>query len=359
VTVSHPIAKEIIDYDEFTARLSAVNSVEIRARVNGYLDKVNFKDGAMVKKGDLLFLIDPRPFQAELDRNSAELERAQTQLALAENDYKRAMELFQNKAISAEEIDTRSKNRAGADAAVKVTQANVETAQLNLAYSKILAPIDGRVGRALVTEGNLVSGDGKDSTLLTTLVSVDPIYAYVDVDERTIIKYQQLDRQGLRTHNGSIPAELSLINENNFSRQGTMDFVDNQIDSTTGTLRVRGIFPNPDGVLIPGQFARLRLMGSGKYTGMLIPDYAIGTDQEKKIVYVVQPDKTIQARPVVPGQIVDGLRVIRSGLEATDLVVLDRLQILRPGMPVTPKEEQVKPPAAGGTMSESTPAPHP
>ena len=343
VTVGHPVAKEIVDYDEFTARLSAVNSVEIRARVNGYLQKVNFKDGAMVKKGDLLFIIDPRPYQADLDRVQAELDRARTQHDLAENDFKRATELFQTKAISAEELDTRSKNRAGADSAVKSAQANLEAAQLNMAYTSILAPIDGRLSRAMVTEGNLVTGDGKDSTMLTTLVSVDPVYAYADVDEATVLKYQELDRQGLRkNNNGMIPAELALGNSNTFLYKGVIDFVDNQIDSATGTLHARAVFSNPDRNLIPGQFARLRITGSGKYTGLLIPDYAIGTDQEKKIVYVVGPDKTIQTKQIVPGKIVDGLRVIRSGLDASDLVVFDRLQILQPGMPVTPKEEPVK-----------------
>jgi len=360
VKVTHPIAKEIVDYDEYTARLSPVNSVEIRARVNGYLQNVNFKDGALVKKGDLLFVIDPRPYQAELDRYQADLERAKSQYDLAENDFKRATELFQSKAISAEEFDTRSKNKTGADAAVKSAQANVETAQLNLDYCRILAPIDGRLSRAMVTEGNLVMGDGKDSTSLTTLVSVDPIYAYVDVDERSVMKYQELDRQGLRSsaRKGPIPAELGLINEGDFTHKGMIDFVDNQINSTTGTLRARGVFPNPDGSLIPGQFARLRVTGSGKYTGMLVPDYALSTDQEKKIVFVVQPDKTIQTKVVVPGQLVDGLRVIRSGLSATDLVVLDRLQILRPGMTVNPKEEQVKLPDGAMTEAVADPA-HP
>jgi RND family efflux transporter MFP subunit len=344
VTVSHPVAKEIVDYDEFTARLSAVNSVEIRARVNGYLQKVNFKDGAEVRKGDLLFVIDPRPYQAEVDRVQAELARAQTQHDLAENDFKRATDLFQTKAISAEELDTRSKNRAAADSAVKSAQANLETAQLNLAYTSIMAPIDGRLSRAMVTEGNLVTGDGKDSTLLTTLVSVDPIYAYADVDEATVLKYQELDRQGLRkNNNGFIPAELALGNSDAFLYKGVIDFIDNQIDSGTGTLHARAIFPNPDHNLIPGEFGRLRVTGSNKYTGLLIPDSAIGTDQDKKIVYVVGSDKTIQSKQVVPGKIVDGLRVIRSGLDASDLVVLDRLQIVQPGMPVTPKEEPIKP----------------
>jgi RND family efflux transporter MFP subunit len=354
VTVGHPLTREIVDYDEFTARLSAVNSVEIRARVNGYLQKVNFKDGAMVKKGDLLFVIDPRPYQAELDRVQAELDRARTQHDLAENDFKRATELFQTKAISAEELDTRSKNRAAADSAVKSAQANLETAQLNMAYTNILAPIDGRLSRALVTEGNLVTGNAKDATLLTTLVSVDPVYAYADIDEATVLKYQELDREGLRkNNNGFIPAELALGNSNTFSYKGVIDFVDNQIDSATGTLHARAVFSNPDGNLIPGQFARLRITGSGKYTGLLIPDYAIGTDQEKKIVYVVKSDKTIQTKQIVPGKIVDGLRVIRSGLDVSDLVVLDRLQILQPGMPVTPKEEPIKPP--NQTASDPSP----
>lgn len=357
VTVAHPLAKEIVDYDEFTARLSAVSSVDIRARVNGYLAKVNFQDGAFVKKGDLLFVIDPRPYQAELDRVQAELDRAKTQLDLNENDFKRAESLFESKAISEEELDTRSKNRALAEGAVKSAQANLEAAQLNLAYTNILAPIDGRVSRAFVTEGNLVVGDGQNSTLLTTLVSVEPIYAYADVDEATVLKYQQLDREGLRkNNNGQIPADLALGNSADFAYHGYIDFIDNQIDSGTGTLHVRAIFHNPDRDLIPGEFARLRVTGSIKYTGMLIPDFAIGTDQEKKIVYVVGPDKTIQTKQVEPGQIVDGLRVIRSGLDPTDLVVLDRLQILRPGMPVDPKEQPIQPPTDAAPVTASDPA---
>jgi multidrug efflux system membrane fusion protein len=350
VTVSHPLAKEIVDYDEFTARLGAVNSVDVRARVSGYLQKVNFKDGAEVKKGDLLFVIDPRPYQAELDSAQAALDRAKTQLDLATNDNKRALELFQSKAISAEELDTRSKNLAIANSAVKIAEAAVETAKLNLDYTNIVAPIDGRMSRTMITEGNLVNASGNESTLLTTLVSVDPVYAYVDVDEATVVKYQNLDKQGLRQNGrkGEIPCELAVGNETTFTHQGVVDFVDNQIDSKTGTLSVRGVFPNPDRSLIPGEFGRVRVIGSGRYTGMLIPDYAIGSDQDKKIVFVVQPDNTVQSRQVNPGQLVDGLRVIRSGLEANDLVVLDRLQIIRPGATVTPKEVPIQPAGAAG-----------
>jgi len=356
VKVARPVAKEIIDYDEFNARLSAVESVEIRARVNGYLQKVNFKDGAEVKKGDLLFVIDPRPFQADLNRVQAELDQAQTQFDLAQNDLKRATDLFQSHAISAEELDTRSKRKATTEGLVKSAKANLETAQLNLAYTQILAPIDGRVGRKLVTEGNLVTGDAKDATLLTTIVSISPVYAYADVDEATVIKYQELDKQGLRkNNNGSIPAELALGNGKDFSHKGVIDFVNNQIDSTTGTLQARAVFQNSGRDLIPGQYGRLRITGSGKYTGMLIPDYAVGADQEKKIVYVVGPDKAIQIKEVVPGQLIDGLRVIRSGLSPTDQVVLDHLQIVRPGMPVDPKETPVQPEAEAATPP--TPAP--
>ena len=344
VTVAHPLAKEIIDYDEFTARLSAVDSVDIRARVNGYLQKVNFKDGAEVKKGDLLFVIDPRPYQAELDRVQSELDQAETQRDLAENDFKRASDLFANHAISAEELDTRSKRKATTEGLVKSAKANLETAQLNLAYTQIQAPIDGRVGRRLVTEGNLVTGDAKDATLLTTLVSMDPIYAYADVDEATVIKYQDLDKQGLRkNNNGSIPVELALGNSRTFAYKGTLDFTNNQIDSQTGTLEARAIFSNPDRNLIPGEFARIRVTGSGKYTGMLVPDYAIGSDQEKKVVYVVGPDKTVQSKTVELGPLDNGLRIIKSGLATSDLVVLDRLVVVHPGMPVDPKETTIQP----------------
>ncbi|MCE0483729.1 MAG: efflux RND transporter periplasmic adaptor subunit [Methylacidiphilales bacterium] len=361
VTVGHPLAREIVDYDEFTARLGAVNSVEIRALVSGYLQTVNFKDGAEVRKGDLLFVIDPRPYQAALDLAQAALDRTITQVDLASNNTKRAVELAQSKAISAEELDTRSKELATAQAAQKIAQADLETAQLNLAYTHIAAPIDGRLSRALVTAGNLISaGNNGQSTLLTTLVSIDPVYAYADIDEATFLKYQQLDRQGLRQDGGRgpIPCELALGNSSLFNHKGEIDFIDNQIDSATGTLRVRGVFPNPDRSLVPGEFGRFRVTGSGKYTGLLIPDYAISADQDKKIVYVVGPDKTIQVRQVEPGQLVDGLRVIRSGLQANDWVALDRLQIIRPDMPVTPKETEIQPQKDAPNDTTSDPA-HP
>ncbi len=345
VTVAHPLQKpDMIDYDEFTARLSATDSVQIHAQVSGYLQKVNFKDGQEVKKNDVLFIIDPRPFQAVVDRVEAELERAQTELVLADSDYKRAKDLSQSKAISVEELDSREQAWAGAQFAVKSAQASLETAKLDLGYTSVLAPIDGRVGRALVTEGNLVNGGGSDPTLLTTLVSVDPIYAYIDVDEATVMKYQELDREGLRKNNhGVIPATLALGNSDDFVHSGYIDFINNTIDSGTGTLQVRAVMPNADRSLIVGEFGRLRVTGSGKYTAYLVPDYALGVDQDKKIVYVVGAGNKIEEKEVVPGPLVEGLRVIRSGLSASDLVVLDRLMIIRPGMPVTPHEEPIKP----------------
>ena len=354
VTVGHPLSKETVDYDEFTARLDSIDSVDIRARVTGYLDKVNFKDGAEVKKGDLLFVIDPRPYQAQVDSAQAALDRARAQLDLAANDNKRALELFQSKAISAEELDTRSKNLTVSTSAVKIAEAAVETAKLNLEYTSISAPISGRVGRAMVREGNLINASGNESTVLTTLVSVDPVYAYADVDQATVVKYQKLDKDNARGY-GQIVCDLAIGSSLDFNHHGTLDFVNNQIDPKTGTLSVRGVFPNPDRTLIPGMFGRVRVIGSGKYQAMLIPDYAIGTDQDKKIVFVVKPDNTIETRVIVPGPMVEGLRVIRSGLETSDLVVLDRLQVIRPGATVTPKEEAIKPVPPKGSTATATP----
>ena len=357
VTVAHPLQKQdMIDFDDFTARLSAVESVDIHAQVNGYLQKVNFKDGQEVKKGDLLFLIDPRPYQSIVDRLQAELERAQTNVALAENDFKRAQKLSSSNAISSEELDNRSKTLTSAQFAVKSATASLEAAKLNLDYTSVLAPIDGRLGRALVTVGNLVNGGGSTPTLLTTLVSVDPVYAYADVDEATVLKYQKLDREGLRkNNNGVISAALALGNTRAFEYEGSIDFINNTIDSGTGTLQIRAVFKNPKRELIVGQFGRLRVTASGKYTGLLIPDSALASDQDKKIVYVVTPEKTLQSREVVLGAIVDGLRVVRSGLKPEDLVVLDHLLILQPGMPVAPTEETIKAP----NQNVETPAPTP
>jgi multidrug efflux system membrane fusion protein len=341
VTVSQPIVQKVVEWDEYTGRLEAVESVEIRARVNGYLESVHFEDGAMVKKGDLLFVIDPRPYQAELERAQAEHNRLEAKLELAVNDFKRADVLLKTKAISEEEFDTRSKAKREAEAAVEAAQAAVTTAKLNLDYTQITAPISGRIGRKIITEGNLVNGNVGQATLLTTIVSQDPIYCYVDTDERQVLKYQKLALEGKRVsaRNEKVPCELALGNEEGFPHKGVIDFVDNRLDPNTGTLRARGVFPNPEGAMLPGLFARLRVTGSDEYEGLLVPDEALGTDQNQKFVYIVNPQNVVEYRAVKMGPLMDGLRVITQGLQAEDWVVVNGIQRVRPDMKVDPQKE--------------------
>jgi multidrug efflux system membrane fusion protein len=327
-----------VEWDEYTGRLEPVDMVEVRARVNGYLASIHFKDGAMVKKGDLLFVIDPRPYQAELDRAKASLNQAETHLEWTQNDLARAERLVKSKAISEEEADSRNKAEREAEAAVQSARAAEQVAKLNLEYTQITAPVSGRIGRKLMTEGNLVNGNQGQSTLLTTIVSVDPIYCYFDPYEHSILKYQQLAREGKgqSLRDGKIVCELELANEHGFPHKGLLDFVDNRVDSTTGTLRVRGVFsnPEPDYALQPGYFARVRVPGSAKYPALLIPDQAIGTDQEQKFVYVVNSQDTIEYKRVQLGPVMDGLRVIHGGLSSNDWVVVNGLMSIRQGVKV-------------------------
>ncbi|MHB8523468.1 MAG: efflux RND transporter periplasmic adaptor subunit [Limisphaerales bacterium] len=340
VTASQPVQRDIVEWDEYPGRLDAIDMVEVRARATGYLQSVHFKDGAEVKKGDLLFVIDPRPYQAELDRAGAGLKQAQTRLELANNDQARAERLLKSKAISEEEADSRSKAKREAEAAIDSARASVEMAKLNLEYTHITAPIDGRIGRKLITEGNLVNGNQGQSTLLTTIVSVDPVYCYFDADEPSVLKYQQLVREGKQEslRDGKVACEVELANETGFPHQGVLDFADNRVDPATGTLRVRGVFPNPgpDRVLQPGFFARVRVPGSGKYPALLIPDQAVGTDQGQKFVFVVDDRETVGYRPVKLGPVVDGLRVVRAGIHANDWVVVNGLMSIRDGVKVKP-----------------------
>jgi multidrug efflux system membrane fusion protein len=310
--------------------------VEIRARVNGYLESVHFKEGAEVKKGDLLLVIDPRPYQAELDRAQADLKQAQTRFELASNDLVRAERLLQSKAISEEEADSRNKAKRESEAAIQSGRASVEMAQLNLDYTHVTSPINGRISRKMVTEGNLVNGSQGQSTLLTTIVSLDPIYCYMDADEHAVLKYQKLAREGKRVseRDAQIPCEIGLANEEGFPHQGAIDFVDNRVDPNTGTLRARGVFPNGDRSLTPGFFARLRITGSAKYPALLIPDQAVGTDQAQKFVYVINDKDEIEYHPVKLGPIIDGLRVIREGVHTGDWVVVEGLMTIRPGSKV-------------------------
>jgi len=341
VTANQPAQREVVEWDEYPGRLEAVDMVEVRARVGGYLQSVHFKDGTEINKGDLLFVIDPRPYQAELDRAAAELKQAESRLELAINELARAERLLKSKAISEEEADSRSKAKREAEAAIDSARASVEVAKLNLEYTHIAAPINGRISRKLITEGNLVNGTQGQNTMLSTIVSLDPIYCYFDADERSILKYQQLAREGKQEslRDGRAPCELELANESGFPHKGVLDFVDNRVDATTGTLRVRGVFanPGPDRILQAGFFARVRVPGSGKSQALLIPDQAVGTDQGQKFVFVVNDQDEVEYRTVSLGPFIDGLRVVREGIRSNDWVVVNGLLSIHTGSKVNPK----------------------
>ena len=341
VTVSRVECKPVIEADEFTGRLEAVDHVEIRPRVSGQLDSVHFQEGAIVQKGDLLFTIDPRPFQAEVDRLKAELERAKAQLARSQSDFARAERLHNNNGMSVEEYDRRNSARAEAEAQMASVEASLRGAELNLEFTHIVSPITGRVSRAEVTRGNLVtSGGGGPATLLTTVVSLDPVYAYFDADEQTYLKYGKLARAEKKRTNGEAngPIYLGLAGEEDFPHKGVVNFIDNQVNPTTGTIRARGVFNNKDFSLTPGLFARLKLSGGETIRGCQIDDAAVGTDLNQKFVLVVDGNNAIAYRPVTLGPMVNGLRVVRDGLHEGDVVVVNGLQRVRPGMSVTPKQ---------------------
>jgi RND family efflux transporter MFP subunit len=343
VTVSQPVVREIVEWDEYTGRLEAVESVEVRARVNGYLESIHFQDGQIVKKGDLLFVIDPRPYQAELDRAKAELKLARARLELAINDLARAKKLLSSRAISEEEADTRSSNERVAQATVEQSEAAIQAAKLDVEFTQVRAPITGRISRELVTEGNLING-GTGGTLLTTIVSLDPIYCYAEADEQAFLKYTRLAQEGKRpsSRQARNPAYLALADETGFPHKGYIDFVDNQLDPDTGTIRGRAVFPNPDLVLTPGLFARIRIPGSGKYKAIMIPDEAIGSDQSERFVMAVDNENTVEYRKVVLGPRINDLRIIREGLTPEDWVIIKGVQrAARPGVKVDPQREKV------------------
>lgn len=346
VTVAKPLKKEVQEWDEYTGRFAAVNSVEVRARVSGYLNAVSFRDGQIVRKGDPLFEIDPRPFQVALDGSTAQLAAAQARLDLANRELQRAQDLRGRGTIPQAELDAKAAAVREATAAIAVAQAGIAQARLDLEFAKVSSPIAGRISRPLVTVGNLVSGGSGQGTLLTTIVSLDPIHFYFDVDEQAYLRYTRLAASGQRpsSRDQANPVELKLADEKDFTHKGAMDFVDNQIDRSTGTLRGRAIFANlPIGpasgqvLFAPGQFAKIRLLGSGKYDGLLLPDSAIGADQAARIVFVVDGEGTVRPRPVVVGPLVDGMRVIREGIGPDDVVVINGLMRVRPGSKVTPQ----------------------
>jgi RND family efflux transporter MFP subunit len=343
VTVNQPIIRDVVESDEYTGRLEAVESVEIRARVNGYLQSVHFTDGAIVKKGALLFVIDPRPYQAELNRAKAQLEQAIARFERTQKDFARAQQLVKSRAMSQEEVDTRSADQREAQEAVQAARAAVETARLNVEFTQVKAPISGRISRHLVTEGNLINGGSAESTLLTRIVSLDPLYGYFDVDERAFLKYTRLWRNGTRpgSRGVKIPIDLGLADETGFPHQGHLDFIDNRLDPNTGTMTGRAVIPNPDLTLTPGLFARIRLPGSSQYEALLMPDEAIGSDQTQRFAFVVNDQNTVEYRKVTLGPIIDGLRVIRDGLKPEDWVIVNGVQRVRTGVQVDPQPQAI------------------
>lgn len=331
VNVAPVLEKHVRQWDEFTGRIAAVESVELRPRVSGYIDRVAFKEGQEVAKGDLLFVIDQRPYRAQLAEAQAQLERARSQSALAHAQKARAAKLVATNAISRDDYDTRRAADESGDAAVRAAEAAVTTARLNLQFTEVRAPIAGRASRAFVTAGNLAQAD---TTLLTTLVSLDPMYVYFDTDEQTYLRYQDQTKAADRNTGGD-PVRVGLANESGFPHAGTVDFVDNRVDAATGTIRVRAVLPNPDHLLTPGLFARVQLQGSAAFDALLVDDKAILTDQDRKYVYVLGKNSTAERRDIALGGMVDGLRVVHSGLQPDDEVVVDGVQkIFFPGMPL-------------------------
>lgn len=340
VSVAVVPERDITEWDEYTGRLEAVNTVEIRPQVSGYLQSVAFVEGKEVKKGDLLFQIDPRPFQAELDRALAQTEQSRTAAELAQSDLARADRLLASRAISQEEYDTRVAASRNAASAVRATEAAVQVARLNLAYTRITSPIDGRIGRAEVTPGNLVSGgQGSSATRLASVVSLQPMYAYFEAAEQDYLKYIDLARSGERplSRDAKNPVKMAVGNETEFLHEGYMDFVDNRVQAGTGTLLGRAVFDNLDRHLTPGMFVRVRLIGTSVYKGALINDRAIATDQDRRFVLVVGEGDKVEYRAVVTGPMVDDLRVVREGVKPGERIVINGLQRVRPGMVITPR----------------------
>ncbi|MEG7364120.1 multidrug efflux RND transporter periplasmic adaptor subunit MexE [Pseudomonas citronellolis] len=331
VSVAEVIEQPVNEWDEFTGRLEAPESVELRPRVSGYIDKVTFREGALVKKGDLLFQIDPRPFQAEVHRLEAQLAQARANQTRTANEAARGDRLRATNAISAELADALSAAATEARAQVAATQAELDNARLNLSFTQITAPIDGRVSRAEVTAGNLVNSG---QSLLTTLVSTDKVYAYFDADERVYLKYVAMARAGGPDARGSTPVYLGLTGEDGFPHLGRLDFLDNQVNPKTGTIRGRAVFDNKDGLYTPGLYARIKLVGSGTYDAALIKDEAVGTDLGKKFVLVVGADRKVAYRAIELGPKLEGLRIVRSGLAKGDRIVVNGLQRVRPGAEV-------------------------
>jgi multidrug efflux system membrane fusion protein len=337
VTVAQVIARPLHHWDELTGELQAVNTVEVHPRVSGFIDSVQFTEGARVSKGQVLFQIDPRPYEIEIERLSAEIKRAQSKLDFATAGHARAERLFAQNAIAREEYEQLTSAETEAAGDLGSLNAQLRAARLNLEYSHVRSPIDGRVSRALITPGNLVS----NSNLLTTVVSDDPIYAYFDTDEATYLKFRQSeqgDRAALRNRAAhgaaSSPVYMGLVGEQGYPHQGQLDFIDNQVDARSSTIHVRAVFDNKDGRFTPGLFARIKLVANDSYDAILIDERAVGNDLGKKFVLVLKPDDTLEYRPVSLGTRLDGLRVVSAGLQAADVIVVNGLQHVMAGAKV-------------------------
>jgi RND family efflux transporter MFP subunit len=344
VTVAQPVKRTVTDWDEFTGRFEAIEEVQVRPRVGGSVTNVEFKDGDMVHTGDLLYVIDSRPFEAVAEQANGQLADARAKTELAKRDLERGLALVQTSAVSEQLVDQRRQALQAAHAAEMQAEGALKAAQLNIEFTHVLAPITGRVSRHLVSVGNLVQGsDNGTSTLLTTIVSMDPIYIYFDVDETTYLRNNKLWFEGKRpsSRDTANPVQVTLTGETKPSHEGHMDFLDNRLDVSTGTLRSRAVIANKDLSILPGQFGRVRLIGSSPYEALLLPDTAIATDQSRKIAFVVKDDDTVEARAVVLGPLDGGLRVIREGLKAEDRVIVDGLQRARVGAKVNPHKAEI------------------
>ena len=358
VTVASVIDKPVTESDEFTGHFEAVQSVEVRPRVTGFIQRVTFSEGATVRQGDPLFLIDPRPYEAEVARAEAVLEQARTRRGLAQQELERATKLMTTQAISREELDGRTSGLAEGGAGVRAAEAALRSARLNLEWTTVRAPITGRVGRAEITAGNLVQAGAPAGSLLTTIVSLDPIYVYFDTDEQVYLK-NATAFTALRSVPGARlaprPVLIGLANEAGFPHQGTLDFVDNRVDPSAGTIRVRAVVPNATHLFAPGLFARVRLGGGKTRQASLIQDQSIGTDQDRKFVLVLKPDSTVEYRAITVGRVVDGLRIVESGLKPGEHVVINGQLRVRPGMKVAAKQSDMLVTASAPTSAPAAP----
>ena len=351
VTVAHPLQKTITEWDEFTGRFTAIETVEVRARVSGFIDSIHFNEGQMVKRGDLLFVIDRRPYELAVEQAKAEVERAKAKLEIASLDVQRAAPLVRSQALTEREFDTRKSTERDAAGQVGSAVAALKQAELNLEWTQVRAPTTGRISDRRVDAGNLITGGQTGATLLTVIVSIDPIHFLFDGSEADFLRYLRLAASGARPSSRDVqnPVSVRLADETDYAHHGHMDFVDNQLNAKTGTIRGRAVFENKDGLLTPGFFGRLRLFG-GEHEALLVPDNAIASDQSRKIVFIVADDGTVGTKLIDLGPIVDGLRVVRSGLAPTDRIVIDGLQRARPGQKVKPEDGKIEPviPVAAG-----------